>query len=157
MYIYLLIFLLLIYTSFYYIFIDEISIYQVSINNFDFELLYKKQPIVISDYISDINYILANWFNYNIIYNLNNNYIWQKNKYKYLFVQSIPDNPAEIYLCNPSSKITNGIPDKDSNITSILLNNKSIIIPFNWNYYISGNTNMYGIHDYITICTAAVL
>jgi hypothetical protein len=84
MYIYLLIFLLLIYTSFYYIFIDEISIYQVSINNFDFELLYKKQPIVISDYISDINYILANWFNYNIIYNLNNNYIWQKNKYKYL-------------------------------------------------------------------------
>ena len=36
MYIYLLIFLLLIYTSFYYIFIDEISIYQVSINNFDF-------------------------------------------------------------------------------------------------------------------------
>jgi hypothetical protein len=58
MYIYLLIFLLLIYTSFYYIFIDEISIYQVSINNFDFELLYKKQPIVISDTISDINYIL---------------------------------------------------------------------------------------------------
>ena len=76
MYIYLLIFLLLIYTSFYYIFIDEISIYQVSINNFDFELLYKKQPIVISDSISDINYILANWFNYNIIYNINNNYIY---------------------------------------------------------------------------------
>ena len=100
MYIYLLIFLLLIYTSFYYIFIDEISIYQVSINNFDFELLYKKQPIVISDTISDINYILANWFNYNIIYNLNNNYIWQKNKYKYLLVQSISDNPVEIHLCN---------------------------------------------------------
>jgi hypothetical protein len=156
MYIYLLIFLLLIYTSFYYIFIDEISIYQVSINNFDFELLYKKQPIVISDTISDINYILANWFNYNIIYNLNNNYIWQKNKYKYLFVQSISDNPVEIHLCNPSSKITNGIPETDSNITSILLNNKSIIIPFNWNYYISGNTNMYGIHDYITICAAVL-
>jgi hypothetical protein len=30
------------------------------------------------------------------------------------------------------------------------------IIPFNWNYYISGNTNMYGIHDYITICTAVL-
>lgn len=156
MYIYLLIFLLLIYTSFYYIFIDEISIYQVSVNNFDFDLLYKKQPIVISDYIKDINYILYNWFNYNFIYNINNNNIWQKNKYKYLFVHSISDNPVEIYLCNPISKITNGVPDKDSNITSILLNNKSIIIPFNWNYYISGNTNMYGIHDYITICTAVL-
>ena len=90
------------------------------------------------------------------IYNLNNNYIWQKNKYKYLLVQSISDNPVEIHLCNPSSKITNGIPDTDSNITSILLNNKSIIIPFNWNYYISGNSNMYGIHDYITICTSVL-
>jgi len=156
MYIYILILLLLLllYASFYYIYNGEISIYQVEINNFDFDLLNKKQPIVISDKITDIDLILNNWFNYNIIYNLNNNYIWQKNKYKYLLVQSSTEEPVEIYLSNPSSNITNGIPNQDSNITSIILNGKSIIIPFNWYYYISGNTNMYGIHDYITICTA---
>ena len=155
MYIYILILLLLLlYASFYYIYNGEISIYQVEINNFDFDLLNKKQPIVISDKIIDIDLILNNWFNYNIIYNLNNNYIWQKNKYKYLFVHSSTKEPVEIYLSNPSSNITNGIPNQDSNITSIILNCKSIIIPFNWYYYIAGNTNMYGIHDYITICTA---
>ena len=155
MYIYLfIVLLLLLYASFYYIYNGEISIYQVSINNFDFELLNKKQPIVISDKITDIDYILNNWFNYNIIYNLNNNHMWKKNKYKYMLVQSSTEQPVEVYLCNPYSKITNGIPEQDSNITTILLNNKSIIIPFNWNYYISGNTYMYGIHDYITICTA---
>ena len=156
MYFYLFIIILLLYVSFYYLFNDEISIYHVAINNFDFDLLYKKQPIVISEKIKDINVIINNWFNYNIIYNISNNYIWEKNKFKYLFISSIDNHPVEISLCNPNTCIINGIPSTDSNITTIKLDNKGLIIPFNWYYYISGNVILYGIHDYVTICISVL-
>ena len=162
MYFYLIILLILLYASLYYLYNNEFSIYQVNIENFDFELLYKKQPIVISEKITNIDNVIDNWFNYNIIYNLDNNYIWEKNKYKYLFVISKDNEPVEISLCNPNSHIINGatrvtrVPRQDSNITTIKLDNKGLIIPFNWYYYISGNANIYGIHDYITICTSVL-
>jgi hypothetical protein len=159
MYFYLIILLILLYASLYYLYNNEFSIYQVNIENFDFELLYKKQPIVISEKITNIDNVIDNWFNYNIIYNLDNNYIWEKNKYKYLFVISRDNEPVEISLCNPKSHIINGVtgvPHQDSNITTIKLDNKGLIIPFHWYYYISGNANIYGIHDYITICTSVL-
>lgn len=162
MYFYLIILLILLYASLYYLYNNEFSIYQVNIENFDFELLYKKQPIVISEKITNIDNVIDNWFNYNIIYNLDNNYIWGKNKYKYLFVISKDNEPVEISLCNPNSHIINGVtgvtrvPRQDSNISTIKLDNKGLIIPFNWYYYISGNANIYGIHDYITICTSVL-
>jgi hypothetical protein len=168
MYFYLIILLILLYASLYYLYNNEFSIYQVNIENFDFELLYKKQPIVISEKITNIDNVIDNWFNYNIIYNLDNNYIWEKNKYKYLFVISKDNEPVEISLCNPNSQMTqmphivndiqgiHNVPHQDSNITTIKLDNKGLIIPFHWYYYISGNANIYGIHDYITICTAVL-
>lgn len=165
MYFYLIILLILLYASLYYLYNDEFSIYQVNIENFDFELLYKKQPIVISEKITNIDNVIDNWFNYNIIYNLDNNYIWAKNKYKYLLIISKDNEPVEISLCNPNSHIINGVtgvtgvtkvPHQDSDITTIKLDNKGLIVPFNWYYYISGNANMYGIHDYITICTSVL-
>ena len=165
MYFYLIILLILLYASLYYLYNDEFSIYQVNIENFDFELLYKKQPIVISEKITNIDNVIDNWFNYNIIYNLDNNYIWSKNKYKYLFIISKDNEPVEISLCNPNSRIVTGVtgvtgvtnvPHQDSDITTIKLDNKGLIVPFNWYYYISGNANIYGIHDYITICTSVL-
>jgi len=156
MYFYLFIIIILIYASLYYLYNNEISIYQVNINNFDFDLLYKKQPIVISEKIKDVDLIVNNWFNYNIIYNINNNNIWEKNKYKYLFIISTDNYPVEISLCNPNTRVINGLPHQDSNITTIKLDNKGLIIPFNWHYYISGNVIIYGIHDYITICISAI-
>jgi hypothetical protein len=66
-YIYLLIFIIIIYASLYYIFYDELVIYQVDAAHFDFNLLYKKQPIIIQDSIQDIDAILADWFDYNIV------------------------------------------------------------------------------------------
>ena len=165
MYFYLIILLILLYASLYYIYSDEFSIYQVNIENFNFELLYKKQPIVISEKITNIDNVIDNWFNYNIIYNLDNNYIWTKNKYKYLFIISKDNEPVEISLCNPNSHIVTGVtgvtevtkvPRQDSDITTIKLDNKGLIIPFNWYYYISGNAYIYGIHDYITICVSVL-
>lgn len=156
MYFYLFIIIILLYASLYYLHNNEFSIYQVNIENFDFDLLYKKQPIVISEHITDIDTIVRNWFNFNIIYNINNNYKWEKNKYKYLFIVSADNYPSEISLCNPNSQLINEMPSQDSDITTIKLDNKGLIIPFNWYYYISGNVKMYGIHDYITICTSVI-
>ena len=50
-YIYFIIILIIIYASLYYIFYDELIIYQVEAKHFDFNLLYKKQPIIIQDSI----------------------------------------------------------------------------------------------------------
>jgi hypothetical protein len=152
-YLYLIIFLILVYTSLYYIFIDEISIYQLSIEHFDFDILYKKQPIVITESIKDIDDLVNKWFNYNIIYHNNTPpKLWERNKFKYCIIYSNEkEELCEINLCNPLSLQKNGCPDGNSKLTTIKLqNNKVLIIPFKWYYNISGSSKIIGIHDYIT-------
>jgi len=149
-YLYLLIIILIVYASLYYIFTDEFSIYQTDTNHFDFDLLYKRQPVVINDKIKDINELLYNWFSNNII---KNNLIitdtWERNKYKYLLIYS--KESCEVTLCNPKTITVNGMPDASAEISTIKLNNMALIIPFKWYYHISSNNvELYGIHDYIT-------
>jgi len=162
-YIYIFIFIIIIYASLYYIFEDELIIYQVEAMHFDFNLLYKKQPIIIQNSIN-IDDILVDWFNYNIIdYNVNIPYIWNKNNFKYLlvYVDQHEGNNVEITLGNPHTKQEKNIPisqdilpEYNQKLTTIVLNsNKILIIPFKWYYnlnIISGTPRFYGIHDYIT-------
>lgn len=147
-------FLLVLYISFYFIFPDEVVIYQTDIINFDFNTLYKKQPIVIEDDIKDINELLYLWFSPNIVnYDVKIDNLWSKNKYKYLLIHATDHNTkSEITLYQSSKNIQNSnIPSSDTYLTTIKLNNnKILIIPFGCRYNISGNVNIYGIHDYIT-------
>lgn len=167
-YLYLLIFLIIIYASLYYIFSDELVIYQVDAEHFDFNLLYKKQPIIIQDSIPDIGAILADWFNYNIIeYDVivPNIWGWNRNNYKYLLIYADShqvDSAVEITIGNALTKQENNVPispdilppEYNQNLTTIVLNsNKLLILPFKWYYHInilSGNPRFFGIHDYIT-------
>lgn len=163
-YLYIIILIIIVYSSLYYIFIDEISIYQVSVKHFDFDLLYKRQPIVVSESIKDIDDILNNWFKYNIIkYDIVKTNEWERNYHKYLVIYgsngdvSVGDTiePIEITICNPLAKEYNGVPHVDSNMTTIKLkNNMVLIIPFRWKYHIVGNPEIHGVHDYITYCTS---
>ena len=162
-YIYLFILIIIIYASLYYIFEDELIIYQVEAMHFDFNLLYNKQPIIIQNSIN-IDDILADWFNYNIIeYDLNIPNIWNKNNFKYLliYVDQQEGNNVEITLGNPCTKQENNIPispdilpEYNQKLTTIVLNsNKILVIPFKWYYnlnIISGSPRFFGIHDYIT-------
>jgi len=164
-YIYIFIFLLIIYASLYYIFEDELIIYQVEAMHFDFNLLYKKQPIIIQN-INNINIddVVEDWFNYNIIdYNFNIQNIWNKNNFKYLviYLDQQEGNNIEITLGNPLTKQENNIPispdilpEYSQPLTTIVLNsNKILIIPFKWYYnlnIISGTPRFFGLHDYIT-------
>jgi len=165
-YIYFFIFLIIIYASLYYIFDDELIIYQVESGHFDFNLLYKKQPIIIQDSIKNIDEILVDWFNYNIIeYDIliPNIWSWNRNNFKYLLIYADPreDNSVEVTLGNPRTIHENNIPvsqdrlpEYNQKLTTILLNkNKLLIVPFKWFYHInivSGNPRFFGIHDYIT-------
>ena len=158
-YIYAFIFLLVLYASLYYIFYDELIIYQVEATHFEFNLLYKKQPIIIQDNLTNIEEILMNWFNYNIIdYDMliPNILGWNRNHHKYLLIYAQGDATTEITLGNPLTKHTNNVPvpDETQELTTILLDkSKILIIPFKWFYHINiitGNPRFFGIHDYIT-------
>ena len=165
-YIYFIIFLIIIYASLYYIFDDELVIYQVEAKHFDFNLLHKKQPIIIQDNIKNIDEILVDWFNYNIIEHdvlIPNIWSWNRNNYKYFLIYADPSegNSVEITLGNPHTKQENNIPmsqdripEYNQKLTTISLNkSKLLIIPFKWYYHIniiSGNPRFFGIHDYIT-------
>ena len=165
-YIFLFILLIIIYASLYYIYNDELIIYQVESSHFDFNLLYNKQPIIIQDSIKNIDEILVNWFNYNIIeydVNIPNILNWNINNFKYflIYADAQEENSIEITLGNPLTKHKNNVPispdiisDYNQKLTTILLNkNKLLIIPFKWFYHlniISGKPRFFGIHDYIT-------
>ena len=158
-YLYVFVFLLLLYASLYYIFYDELIIYQVEARHFDFNLLYNKQPIIIQDSITNIDEILVDWFNYNIVeYDvlIPNIWGWNRNHYKYfvIYADASEENSVEITLGNPLTKQEGNAPEYTQTLTTIPLNkNKMLIIPFKWYYHIniiSGNPRFFGIHDYIT-------
>lgn len=150
-YIYFIILLFIIFYIYcYYIFDDNFVIQQVNIDDFNFNLLYNKQPLVIEDKIVDISKILSSWFKQNII--KYNNIIfdkWNINNNKYLFIYAEQD--SFILIDKPNIKTT--IPDNNNKIVSIkLYENQCIILPFKCKYYIEKNNNIkiIGIHDYIT-------
>jgi len=143
--------IILIYIYCYFIFPTSILILQTNINDFNFNILTTRQPIVISSKIKEKEKLINAWFNYNIInYNYQPNVnIWNHNKFKYLFLYTIDD--TEIII-NKASYNSNQ-PDENDNIIVIKLEkNQSLIIPFKWKYYIneSEKIEIIGIHDLIT-------
>lgn len=137
--------LVCIYAYCYYIKPSQFVILQTTLNNFSFDLLFEKQPIVISDKIADINQIISTWFDGNFIKDININIInddWIINKNKYLYIQSNDDNMEIIISRN------------ESNVGVKLKNKQSVILPFMCKYYIDknnkNNINIKGIDDYIT-------
>lgn len=145
--------LIAVYASFYFIFNEEITIYQTNMNNFDYNLLYTKQPLVIEDSIYNIDTVFTDVFYGNIIqYNVYTDMVWTRNQYKYLLVYADEDTYSEITLYQPSKKLVDGMPsqDSDSLITIKLTKQKILIIPFKWYYNIVGNVQLHGVHDFIT-------
>lgn len=144
-YIIVIIIIISIYSYCYYITPDKFTILQTTLDNFSFDLLLEKQPIVISDKIVDINQIIESWFKENFIKNINiydYNDDWIINKNKYLYIQSNDDNTEVIISRN------------NSNVGIKLKNKQNLIIPFMCKYYIDiiykDNISIIGIDDYIT-------
>jgi hypothetical protein len=148
---YILIIFIIIYICCYFIFPPTIQILQTNITDFNFNLLYLRQPIVIPDYLEDTEKLINSWFNYNIINydnDDNNNDDWKFNKNKYLFINAIEDTEIIIY----KASIYSIIPDENDRIIAIKLEKKqSLILPYKWKYYIKrNNVNIWKIDDIIT-------
>lgn len=144
------IFIIVFYTLCYYLFPNELSILQTNIDNFDFSLLSKRQPIVISDYIQEARKVIDCWFKYNFIYKLNNenNNDWIHINYKYLFINATNNIEVIIY----KAQIQKQNPTSSDKIIIIKLEkNQSLILPFKWKYYIDNKDyDIWGIDDLIT-------
>jgi hypothetical protein len=145
--------IILVYASLYFIHREDIVLHQTNVYNFDFSLLYNKQPIIIEDSVKEIDTLLLSWFSPNIISKyLIINEIWKKNNYKYTIIYSIKD--TEITLSHPYNNLDNYDTENPLfPLTTIKLkNNKLIIIPFKWKYNVldTNDVIVYGIHDYIT-------
>lgn len=129
-----------------------IIINQTTIDKFNFNLLYQKYPIVITNNIINLDDILNTWFKYNFIYNSNIDSNWQQSTSKYTIIHNNNDFKIDIHICNPNIKINNKMPTSDSKIITIHLSqNQFIILPFNWYYYLENNNTVINIHDLYTI------
>jgi hypothetical protein len=147
--------LIFIYICCYFIYPSSVSILQTTLNDFDFNLLLQRQPLVIGDRIININDIINLWFSPNIIknhiLNQSDDDKWIVNNYKYMLAYCI--NDTEILLYQSGQKIYNNEPDINEPILAIKLSKyQCIIIPFKWYYNIKNNSNVQfiGIHDYVT-------
>ena len=143
--------IIILYSYCYFIYPSSVIILQTTLNDFSFDLLLQKQPLVISDRIVNITNLIDSWFspNFKNIHNINNLNIWHLNTYKYLYIHSLEDN--EILLLPANKKLINNNPDEKDTIVAIKLHkNQSLIIPYRWHYYINGNMQNIGINDYVT-------
>jgi len=137
----------------YFIYPSYISIIQTSLEDFDFNLLLKRQPIVIEDRIKDVINVINSWFSPNIIQDIqfDTKRIWNVNSHKYLYVYTLID--SELLLFAHGNKVIDDVPDSNESVIAIQLKaNQSAIIPFRWYYSIKNidDVKLYGIHDYIT-------
>lgn len=142
--------LFILYSYLYFIHKEDIVLHQTNIYNFDFSLLYNKQPIIIEDRVKELDTILSSWFTQNIVHKyLLVDELWKKNNYKYTIIYAL--NDTEITISHPYTNLE--IDDSIYPLTTIKLkNNMFMIIPFKWKYNIKNikDVVVYGIHDYVT-------
>jgi hypothetical protein len=145
--------IILIYISCYFIFPPSVQILQTTITDFNFATLYTRQPIVISDYLQEKEELVNSWFKFNFIRDLNEdkkNYNdWVYNRYKYLFINANIDTEIIIYKASISSKPPN---ENDRIIAIKLEKNQSLILPYRWKFFIENNEDiqLWGMNDLIT-------
>jgi len=136
-----------------------IQILQTTIKDFNFPILYTRQPIVIEDCIQEKDELIYSWFNYNFIKFIDNNDNeepqWNHNNYKYLFINATIDTEVIIYKASIYSKI----PDENDRIIAIKLKkDQSLILPYKWKYFINNKKDirLWGINDLITFFVSFV-
>lgn len=143
--------ILLLYIRFAYKIPTKVMILQSSLKDFQFNLLFEKQPIVIQDRVEHIKPIWDDWFKYNIKseFMITPELEWIKNKYKYMLLHSQED--TEILLCTPTCKLTNNIPDVTEQVIAIkLYKHMSLIVPYRWYFHADKAIHACGCHDLLT-------
>lgn len=142
--------ILVIYILSYYNYPKYTRIIQTNMNNFNFDMLYTRQPIIIDSGI-DFEKIKKNWFNFNYTKEgvLEKSDIWIDNKFKYTILQ--PKESGEILLYPASKKMIGGIPNPDESLLAIKISKgQLIILPFHWKFLLNVDVLTLGVHDLLT-------
>jgi len=145
--------ILIAYIYCYFIYPDNVTILQTSVQDFEFNLIFQRQPLVIEDTVKDVISLVNSWFKNNIIEDsiFDISKTWNLNKHKYMYIYALED--TEVLLYQAGNKVVNDVADNREPVLSITLKKyQSILIPFRWHYSLSKNhdVKIYGIHDYIT-------
>jgi len=137
----------------YHIHPNTIVINQTTIDKFNFNLLYQKNPLIISDHTPDLTKVLESWFKYNFISIQPSSLIntWKTNNSKYILIHNNNDSNIELHICNPNSKLENNIPTQNAKIITVNLSaHQFIILPYKWYYYNENYINVFDINDLYT-------
>lgn len=145
------IFIIIVYIYCYFIYPPYTSVVQTTLNDFDFNMLLNRQPLVVSDKVKDVRVLLKSWFSPNIIQDIDfdNRRFWNINFHKYLFCYATED--VEILLYAAGNNVVDDVADDREPVLAIQLKKlQCLIIPYRWYYHVKNNIKLYGIHDYIT-------
>lgn len=131
----------------------NVSIIQTNLDDLKFNVLLEKQPIVIENNKTDLEKLqksLFTFMNYTI-YDIDESDEWNKNRFKYLILQSI-DNNSEIFIYPPFANYIDSKPQSEEDIINIQLSiGQCVILPFHWKYLIKKNNfTCLGVHNIIT-------
>lgn len=148
--------LAIVYLRFYFKSPKDVAILQTTLQNFSFEILREKQPLVIQDRIQNLQEIKKTWFKHivakDVTLNADELSTWYTNKYKYLILH--PSSSCEVLLYPASEKLVDGVPPENATLVAIkLAEHQMVIIPYRMHYSISSSINVpgLGVHDYITM------
>ena len=155
----LLLILVVVYMSYYYRYPNSITILQTTLDNFYFDMLREKQPIVIEDRVVDAQALSAMWFKHNFTYafplqtSKEDDPVWIRNKYKFTLIHC--EQPCEILVARAVDvPVQNQMPENATLVAIRLSPKQSVIVPYRMHYAITHKeittVQCVGVHDLIT-------
>jgi hypothetical protein len=172
--------ILVIYVMSYYRYPSKASILQTSLNQFVFDILLEKQPVVVDDKTGlDVQHMRKSIFNLNPSseFTIAPSDTWHTNRFKYNIIQLLtsdiqstqtPQTPesepemnhlhSEIYVCHPNTPMgADKCPSQDAKVIAIQMTpGQVVILPFHWYYMLPPektshvSLNCVGVHDLVT-------
>jgi hypothetical protein len=154
--------ILIIYIYSYYNYPKRTQLIQTRLDNFNYDVLYNRQPVIIQDKDIELAQLQKKWFYLNIVTpefiipkqpqsqpQPNDKDIWHTNKFKYLLLQA--QESGEILLYPASKKMISGIPDPNESLLVIQISQgQLIILPFHWKYLLNIDVKCLGVNDLVS-------
>lgn len=151
--------IVVVYISYYYRYPTAITILQTTLQNFYFDMLREKQPIVIQDRVVNTDDMMRAWFKYNSTHTFDlqtsdaSNPSWIRNNYKYTLIHC--RKPCEVLIASAKDVPKNNVLPDNATIVALRLSaDQCVIIPYHMHYAVTHSektiVHCAGVHDWIT-------
>jgi len=135
---------------------NQVVILQTTLQDFRFDMLREKQPVVIQDQIVSLPDIQKMWFSPNIVssYKFTTSQVWEKNKSKFMVFCAREE--GDLYLYPMAYKWIDGAPDPQETLIAIHMKPQQlVIVPFGWHYLTQMEMDGLEVNDYLSIVLKA--